>query len=469
LEELQREFKSKINASAVGASSRESSPKTESTKSTAPSSSVSELLPSTFAAGTSARTGTLRKFYAAKGFGFVAVDEKEGAASLHDVFVHVSDINGNDRQGARLLDRLVAGARLRFDYEVDSRTGKQRARRAELLVVGTGGAEEKEVATTAVWSTAASGEEVYSKEELLATFARLQKTSALSSGGMGIRTAPAPRAPRGSANQKENPNLDDEELIQKLEDRLSIESGFDVHNVVTFPGESGWSYEEAVKANAKITEAAAACTDGVTVSVAELFAQQQMQCGFGGGGVLRSDAPDFVMPSVSLRPEAPSFEPTPPADLVTATIAPAEAALKAAAAPPLEGSLRADAPIFVFEPVATSAVIVADDADTETWPSGGADAWNVQGIEDADLLAQEAFAYEAEWWAALRASVPPAPGLGFNDNDDYWQGSNLAKQSNKDSNDAFGSSTGESSPRGASSEDFSSSDEHRVSAAVYGM
>lgn len=52
---------------------------------------------------------------------------------------------------------------------------------------------------------------------------------------------------------EEDPNLDDEKCLVKLEARLSRESGADAKNSETFGDcEGGWSFDDAVQANAKL-------------------------------------------------------------------------------------------------------------------------------------------------------------------------------------------------------------------------
>merc|ERR1719218_391799 len=54
--------------------------------------------------------------------------------------------------------------------------------------------------------------------------------------------------------EREDPYLDDERLLARLEARLDQEGGADALNIQTFGAGSGggWSFEEAVKANEKL-------------------------------------------------------------------------------------------------------------------------------------------------------------------------------------------------------------------------
>ncbi|CAK0834466.1 unnamed protein product, partial [Prorocentrum cordatum] len=87
-------------------------------------------------------TGTLTKLVERKGFGFVVPDE-EGTG---DVFLHCSEL-----QGAGCGDMFV-GMRVRYDVEVDSRSGKARARSAVVLEAESSSAQalEKRTASATV-------------------------------------------------------------------------------------------------------------------------------------------------------------------------------------------------------------------------------------------------------------------------------------------------------------------------------
>eukprot|EP00928_Gymnodinium_smaydae_P079310 TRINITY_DN63272_c0_g1_i1.p1 TRINITY_DN63272_c0_g1~~TRINITY_DN63272_c0_g1_i1.p1 ORF type:complete len:479 (+),score=101.45 TRINITY_DN63272_c0_g1_i1:228-1664(+) len=81
------------------------------------------------------RTGTLKKLFREKGFGFVTPD---GGGSTADVFLHFSDLQTGGSEAAEKA--MIAGLRIRYRGEVDHSTGKVRARDATILpVVGQRG------------------------------------------------------------------------------------------------------------------------------------------------------------------------------------------------------------------------------------------------------------------------------------------------------------------------------------------
>ncbi|CAK0834464.1 unnamed protein product, partial [Prorocentrum cordatum] len=223
-------------------------------------------------------TGTLTKLVERKGFGFVVPDE-EGTG---DVFLHCSEL-----QGAGCGDMFV-GMRVRYDVEVDSRSGKARARSAVVLEAESSSAQalEKRTASATVeqlesQDAAKKGKDAVQKRRASASFTRGQLLGAFRRLGrpygkaskVGILSVRLPKvqgqrrwgcsdscsdsgaSADDSSWMEEDACLDDEDLIATMEIRLSRESGFDVMNEETF-GESyscGWSFEEAVAANAKLS------------------------------------------------------------------------------------------------------------------------------------------------------------------------------------------------------------------------
>lgn len=75
------------------------------------------------------QTGTLKKLFREKGFGFVAPD----GGSAADVFLHFSDLASGGS------DSMVAGMRVRYYGEVDAQTGKVRARGVAIVALGVDG------------------------------------------------------------------------------------------------------------------------------------------------------------------------------------------------------------------------------------------------------------------------------------------------------------------------------------------
>ena len=66
--------------------------------------------------------GTIKKFFADRGFGFIERDD--GAP---DAFVHVRDLQKSG------LDELREGDRVTFELEPDQRTGRMRAGNVRLV------------------------------------------------------------------------------------------------------------------------------------------------------------------------------------------------------------------------------------------------------------------------------------------------------------------------------------------------
>lgn len=196
------------------------------------------------------RAGTLVKVVQHKGFGFILPDGSQVA----DVLLHCSQLA---RGGLR---DMHVGMRVRYVEETDARTGKRRAKTA--AVIDQEGASG---ATNGVARGGVAGAS-YSREKLLRTFATIGRSSNGPSRCMfsAIRVPQACSSESGSrssgSSSAEEPSwapglhasLDDEYLIGKLEERLSRESGFDDMNEETFGESSGWSFEEAVAANAKL-------------------------------------------------------------------------------------------------------------------------------------------------------------------------------------------------------------------------
>jgi len=210
------------------------------------------------------RAGILKKFFHGKGFGFI-----QDTADSMDVFLHISDLIENRSES------LVVGMPLQFVRESDPKNGRARARN---VVIGSGGLpKESEVSKLESSPSQATPPpdpvdtmRVYGRCALLATFAALQVAGLDVPPGVRIpRTLSIPwteedAAPEGKRPhhqssdfaEDQNPELDDEALLVVMEARLSAESGADANNAETFgEGSVGWTYEEAVDANAKLAGA----------------------------------------------------------------------------------------------------------------------------------------------------------------------------------------------------------------------
>jgi cold shock CspA family protein len=142
-----------------------------------------------------------------KGFGFILPDGKDVA----DVMLHCSQLNGSSSSSR---DDLHVGMRVRYQPETDAHTGKKRA-----------------------WCVTV-----------------LQVPDSVKSDNVSRRADREARASKAKSRAHES--LDDEYLIGKIEERLSKESGFDDANDETFGESRGWSFEEAVAANARLAAGA---------------------------------------------------------------------------------------------------------------------------------------------------------------------------------------------------------------------
>ncbi|CAJ1446986.1 unnamed protein product [Effrenium voratum] len=71
------------------------------------------------------RRGTLKKFFAEKGIGYIAPDD-----GSEDVFIHFQSlINGGEPD-------MIPGAKLSYDLEINDRNGKTKAVRVKIEVPG---------------------------------------------------------------------------------------------------------------------------------------------------------------------------------------------------------------------------------------------------------------------------------------------------------------------------------------------
>lgn len=107
------------------------------------------------------------------------------------------------------------------------------------------------------------GGRAFSREELLRTRSALMAArrpwQAPCSSLIGTITLPGPAAARQAEAVSEDPRLNDEVLIARLEARLSRESGADANNEETFgaglASVGGWSFEDALEANERLSDA----------------------------------------------------------------------------------------------------------------------------------------------------------------------------------------------------------------------
>jgi len=98
--------------------------------------------------------------------------------------------------------------------------------------------------------TSSSSSRAYNRDIMLGVFKSLAASSRL--GTHSRLKLSMVHVPRPSRTDQEDPCLDDERLIARLEARLDKETGADDSNMQTFGTCSGWSFEEAVAANEKL-------------------------------------------------------------------------------------------------------------------------------------------------------------------------------------------------------------------------
>lgn len=178
-------------------------------------------------------TGVLKKIFEGRGFGFITPDHDHGAG---DVFLHFSDICSG---GARSLG---IGSWVRYDFELDPSSGRLRAKNVSVLP-NTPSTTVSETPSLEVIPHA------YNRDMMLGVF----KALAASNQHQRRPTFKLFTVPMPSRADEEDPHLDDERLIARLEARLDKETGADDFNMQTFGTTTvGWTFEEAVKANEKI-------------------------------------------------------------------------------------------------------------------------------------------------------------------------------------------------------------------------
>jgi cold shock CspA family protein len=193
-------------------------------------------------------SGVLKKIFEGRGFGFITPDRDHGAG---DVFLHFSDVTGT---GAR---SLAIGTWVRYDVEPDVASGRLRAKNVSILnstpsktPAESPSIQEVPEQTAEVAPTSSSSSQSYNRDIMLGVFKSLAASSQL--GTRSRLKLSTVHVPRPSRVDQEDPCLDDERLIARLEARLDKETGADDSNMQTFGTCSGWSFEEAVAANEKL-------------------------------------------------------------------------------------------------------------------------------------------------------------------------------------------------------------------------
>ncbi|CAK9110882.1 unnamed protein product [Durusdinium trenchii] len=209
-------------------------------------------------------TGTIRRLFVGKGFGFVSREEAKAQNGRGDVFLHFSDLDG----GLTSSD-LAVGVRVRFRWEAakDSRGPGGRARLVSLVP------SHPVVELSAPRPRPTRTGRVYHKDTILAMRGWMHKR------GQVEKRQKWPLRPDGlpreivfpftiylpdfyweEEDQRALAHANDEQRVQMLEARLDYEGGADSNNAETF-GENWaletWSYEDAVAANNMIRAAEA--------------------------------------------------------------------------------------------------------------------------------------------------------------------------------------------------------------------
>lgn len=191
-------------------------------------------------------TGILKKIFEGRGFGFITPDQDHGAG---DVFLHFSDVASG---GAR---NLGIGTWVRYDIEPDTASGRLRAKNVTVLpsTPSTTASESPSVSVEGTSPVPSSTARVYNRDAMLGVLQALSVCRKLdSSASLRLTTVPMPPSCASRSADQEDPYLDDERLLAKLEARLDKETGADAWNMQTFGTCSGWSFEEAVAANARL-------------------------------------------------------------------------------------------------------------------------------------------------------------------------------------------------------------------------
>eukprot|EP00929_Paragymnodinium_shiwhaense_P108480 TRINITY_DN74796_c0_g1_i1.p1 TRINITY_DN74796_c0_g1~~TRINITY_DN74796_c0_g1_i1.p1 ORF type:complete len:590 (+),score=141.66 TRINITY_DN74796_c0_g1_i1:115-1884(+) len=322
------------------------------------------------------QTGTLKKLFREKGFGFVAPDDGHSA----DVFLHFSDLaNGGSED-------MVMGMRVTFEGELDPRSGKVRARHAVIAhngltpsqaalaaarKVGAGpgmlgaslprrpdpkrrprtGSEDGPVTVVVPRESVPDDEPgAYCRADILETMTALKTTGQLERKPQHLKictiyvpwkldeeeheererqAAAAANAVAAQQRPLEDPRLDDEARICALEARLSRESGADRYNNETF-GDcgSGWSFEEAVVANTEICERRAA-SFAQAQAAQWMHVQQQLNMQLHRQFTTPAQRQAAAVAAASLYPQAylkqPAVQPTAQAGISSTVAQPAPA------------------------------------------------------------------------------------------------------------------------------------------------
>jgi len=206
-------------------------------------------------------TGTIRRLFVGKGFGFISRDDLPSTSGRGDVFLHFSDLEAGVTSGD-----LAVGMRMKFKWEAsrDSRGPGGRAR-----MVSFEDHSSPASVTTPPRRAARTGR-VYRKDLFLAVQQQLQTAGEYEERRpFGTRSLLGPLPSKivfpftiqlpqwywDAEDERALAEANDAQRVQMMEARLDLENGADLNNGDTF-GEDwalqSWSYQDAVAANQRL-------------------------------------------------------------------------------------------------------------------------------------------------------------------------------------------------------------------------
>eukprot|EP00435_Cladocopium_sp_Y103_P059003 s1113_g21.t1 len=207
-------------------------------------------------------TGTIRRLFVGKGFGFISRDDLPSTSGRGDVFLHFSDLEAGVTSGD-----LAVGMRMKFKWEA-SRDSRGPGGRARMVSFEDNHSSPASV-TTPPRRAARTGR-VYRKDLFLAVQQQLKTAGEYEERrpfGTRSRLGPLPskivfpftiQLPQwywDAEDERALAEANDAQRVQMMEARLDLENGADLNNGDTF-GEDwalqSWSYEEAVAANQRL-------------------------------------------------------------------------------------------------------------------------------------------------------------------------------------------------------------------------
>lgn len=207
-------------------------------------------------------TGTIRRLFVGKGFGFISRDDWPSTSGRGDVFLHFSDLEA----GLTSAD-LALGSRMKFKWEAsqDSRGPGGRARMVGFV-------EDSHGSSSTPPRRAARTGRVYRKDLFLTVQQQLKTAGEYEERRpFGTRSLLGPLPSKvifpftitmpdwywEAEDERALAEATDAQRLQMLEARLDQENGADLNNGETFGDDwalQSWSYEEAVAANQRLAK-----------------------------------------------------------------------------------------------------------------------------------------------------------------------------------------------------------------------